>query len=152
MRDHCSVAPMPMSEPSFLEVLRRRELSVVTEVLAQAANSGAALLEIGGGAGWQAHDLAALGYKVRSVDIEDRSVAFPVELYDGHRLPFGDGSFDIVFSSNVLEHIPHVDTFHAELRRVLKPGGVGIHLMPTPTWRVATLLAHYPHLCRAAAL
>jgi hypothetical protein len=24
--------------------------------------------------------------------------------------------------------------------------------MPTPTWRVATLLAHYPHLCRAAAL
>jgi hypothetical protein len=57
-----------------------------------------------------------------------------------------------VFSSNVLEHILHVDTFHAELRRVLKPGGVGVHLMPTPTWRVATLLAHYPHLCRAAAL
>ena len=75
---------------------------------------------------------------------------FPVELYDGRRLPCADRACDVVFSSNVLEHVPHVEAFQAELHRVLKPGGIAIHLMPTPTWRAATLLAHYPWLARAA--
>jgi SAM-dependent methyltransferase len=43
-------------------------------------------------------------------------------------LPFGAGSFDTVFSSQVLEHVPEPAQMVAELARVLKPGG---HLILT---------------------
>lgn len=41
---------------------------------------------------------------------------------DVTRLPFEDGSFDLVICSEVLEHIPSDDRAIAELVRVLKPG------------------------------
>jgi SAM-dependent methyltransferase len=138
------------AEP-FLAQLRRAELAQVFAVLRQQGfTGGRSVLEIGGGTGWQARDLQSAGYKVRSVDVESNASVFPVEIYDGRRLPCADRSCDVVFSSNVLEHVPHIDAFQAELHRVLKPGGIAIHLMPTPTWRLATLLAHYPWLVRAA--
>jgi len=39
------------------------------------------------------------------------------------RLPFGDGTFDRVIASEVLEHIPDDTGAMAELARVLRPGG-----------------------------
>ncbi len=43
---------------------------------------------------------------------------------DAEHLPFREGSFEEVFASHVLEHIPDlVGTMH-ELHRVLKPGGL----------------------------
>jgi phosphoethanolamine N-methyltransferase len=40
------------------------------------------------------------------------------------RLPFEDGSFDIVFSKDAMVHIPDKDAIFAEIARVLRPGGV----------------------------
>lgn len=42
---------------------------------------------------------------------------------DAIRLPFADGSFDVVITSEVLEHIQDDVTAIAEMVRVLKPGG-----------------------------
>ncbi len=42
---------------------------------------------------------------------------------DGARLPFLDGSFDIIISTDVIEHIPEVEQHIAEVARVLAPGG-----------------------------
>ena len=67
----------------------------------------------------------------------------PIIRYDGVTIPFADGSFDVVYSSNVLEHIPHVEIFQREILRVLKPHGRMIHTVPTSSWRVATSLTHY---------
>lgn len=39
-------------------------------------------------------------------------------------LPFKDGSFDAVISSNVFEHMPDPELAIAECYRILKPGGV----------------------------
>jgi ubiquinone/menaquinone biosynthesis C-methylase UbiE len=39
-------------------------------------------------------------------------------------LPFPDGSFDAVFSTNTFEHVIDLDTAFKELFRVLRPGGV----------------------------
>lgn len=43
--------------------------------------------------------------------------------YDGHTLPFQDGHFDSVFSSEVFEHIFNLPEILPELNRVMKPGG-----------------------------
>jgi SAM-dependent methyltransferase len=48
------------------------------------------------------------------------------ELYDGERLPFDDGAFDLVLTICVLHHVPPTQwpSFTAELVRVVAPGGV----------------------------
>lgn len=43
--------------------------------------------------------------------------------YDGKTLPFADGSFDSIFSSEVFEHVFNLSQILDELYRVLKPGG-----------------------------
>lgn len=43
---------------------------------------------------------------------------------DALRLPFADGSVDIVFSSNMWEHVPDPEAVADELLRVTRPGGV----------------------------
>ena len=48
--------------------------------------------------------------------------------HDAQRLTaFADGQFDLVYSHQVLEHIPKPWLAGKELVRVLKPGGVGLH-------------------------
>ncbi len=147
---HSTPITLAGSSPEpFVADVRRYELARVRNIFTKHGQvPPCQVLEIGGGAGWQARELAQSGYSVISVDIEPRASVFKVEMYDGHRLPSADRSFDVVFSSNVLEHIPHVVEFQDELHRVLKPGGLAVHLMPSPTWRLATLLAHYPWLVR----
>ena len=44
-------------------------------------------------------------------------------LYDGTRFPFPDGAFRGVLCNQVLEHVFTPDSFVAEIRRVLQPGG-----------------------------
>ena len=42
---------------------------------------------------------------------------------EGERLPFADGSFDVVISNGVIDLIADKDAVFAELFRVLAPGG-----------------------------
>ncbi len=42
---------------------------------------------------------------------------------DSERLPFSNGSFDVVTCANSFHHYPHQDRAIAEMRRVLRPGG-----------------------------
>jgi|GEM_PF-1177979 len=48
-------------------------------------------------------------------------------------LSFGTESMDLVISSDVMEHIPHPYTAHAEIFRVLKPGGRHVFTVPFGT-------------------
>ena len=43
--------------------------------------------------------------------------------FDGRRLPFDDGSFELVYCKQVLEHVEHPRELLAEVSRVLAPGG-----------------------------
>jgi SAM-dependent methyltransferase len=112
----------------------------------------ARVLEVGAGSGWQARLLADQGFEVEAVDVASSEYlahsAYPVRVYDGKSLPFPDASFDVVFSSNVLEHIPWVEPFQSEVRRVLRPGGVALHILPSASWRIWTSLMHYVWLAR----
>lgn len=42
---------------------------------------------------------------------------------DAERMPFPDGSFDVVVSNGVIDLIPDKDTVYSEIFRVLAPGG-----------------------------
>lgn len=127
---------------AHLQGIRAHELQVVADLLTPHQR----LLEIGAGTGWQARDLAQRGHQVSAIDLpaskyaEDR--VFPVIDYDGHTLPFDDGVFDIVYTSNLLEHVPHLDAFQKEIRRVLQPGGCVIHVLPSGSWRFWSNLSH----------
>ena len=132
----------------LVERIRRKELDCVLPLLPERGR----VLEVGAGAGWQARALAEAGYQVEAIDLEQASYrdkrVWRVTTYDGERVPYPDACFDVVFSSNVLEHVAHVEALQAELLRVLAPGGVAVHVLPTPTWRVWTTLTHYPDLLK----
>lgn len=129
-------------ELEHLEAIRRFELDFARQFFPCAGR----VLEIGAGTGWQAEALQALGLEVHAIDLDSsihrNNRVFPVVEYDGHRIPYGDGTFDVVFSSNVLEHIPHLESFQREIHRVLKPGGVAVHIVPSSAWRFWTNITH----------
>lgn len=135
-------------EAVYLHALRGAELDAALAALQGRLDlSAARVLEIGGADGHVARLLAARCAAVAAVDIAVPPLPlFPVQAYDGHRLPFPDNSFDLVYSSHVMEHVAHFGPFQAEMARVLRPGGLALHVVPTAVWRFWTLAAHYPAL------
>ena len=59
---------------------------------------------------------------------------------DLQQLPFDDASYDFVFASHVLEHIPDDYQAIAEIARILKPNGIAV--LPVPL--VAPTTIEYP--------
>ncbi|WFU50232.1 class I SAM-dependent methyltransferase [Sinorhizobium terangae] len=46
------------------------------------------------------------------------------KVYDGRKMPFESGQFDVVFCKQVLEHVRYPDEVIAEVARVIKKGGI----------------------------
>lgn len=127
------------------EALQRIRLAEVAAVR-RWFPAGSRVLEIGGGDGYQASVIADWGHQVESIDIEPSNTYFPVIQYDGEQIPFRSSTFDVIFSSNVLEHLSRskLPVLLSETRRVLRNGGRAIHVLPSPTWRLWTSITHYP--------
>ena len=139
----------PIVNQTLLEKLRREEIDLVRHWF----KPGMRVLELGGGNGFQAQILAAWGCEVMSVDLPAATIApfyYPVQAYDGQHLPFPDHSFDAIFSSNVLEHISHLQPILNEIARVVKTDGVIVHILPSSAWRFWTSLSHYGHISKRA--
>lgn len=62
-----------------------------------------------------------------TADLNMKDVDHNVDL---QRLPFDSGTYDFIFASHVLEHIPDDEKAISEIRRVLKPNGIAI--LPVP--------------------
>ncbi|MFZ5950606.1 MAG: class I SAM-dependent methyltransferase [Candidatus Rifleibacteriota bacterium] len=129
-----------------LEDIRSHELTVILKILQLEGRQIGKVLEIGAGAGWQARSLAAQGFQVSAIDVETSynctNSVWPVIQYDGKKIPFDGNTFDIIFSSNVLEHIPHSFEFQKEIHRVSKTNALVIHILPSSSWRFWTNLTH----------
>ncbi len=125
-----------------LEAIRRYELDIALQLLPLTGK----LLEIGAGTGWQAQELEDRGYDVSAIDLPSSKYREnrirTITDYDGKEIPFEDNVFDVVFSSNVFEHIPHIDKFQKEIRRVLKPDGYALIILPSSSWRLWTNITH----------
>ena len=89
------------------------------------------VLEVGCGTGAVITELTRRGVGRRHVGIDmtnphdhmdpaARSSGIEFMQYDGSRLPFADRSFDLVYASHVVEHVPDPRGFLMELQRVAR--------------------------------
>jgi ubiquinone/menaquinone biosynthesis C-methylase UbiE len=112
-------------EPKFIEVMRLEQ------------HRGKKVMEIGGGVGYDTITMARSGAEVTTVDIiKDNLEAVKlnakvnevkVNTYlsdDDSKLPFEDGTFDVVYSWGVIHHIPNGPEVIKDMIRVLKSGGL----------------------------
>ena len=96
---------------------------------------GLQLLEVGCGLGLELAKLARLGFQVTGLDLAPSAVAFCNEhlkrqglggeavVGNAEQMDFPDESFDVVYSSGVIQHTPSIERAIAEIRRVLRPAG-----------------------------
>jgi SAM-dependent methyltransferase len=103
--------------------------------------AGRRVLDHGCGHGMAAVVLARAGARVTAFDLSAgylaearrraaaNGVAVDLVVADGERLPFADASFDAVWGNAVLHHLD-LGRAAAELRRVLRPGGVAVFCEP----------------------
>jgi ubiquinone/menaquinone biosynthesis C-methylase UbiE len=111
-------------EPPDLELRRRFALSDVTP--------GDRVLDLGCGAGELTADLARVAPHTVGADVAEAALARARRRHPDLQLrlvslegilPFDDGAFDVVWSSEVIEHVADTARWLSEVRRVLAPSG-----------------------------
>lgn len=136
----------------LLKCVRNQEIKKTLWAFQLLIPPAAKILEVGGGAGWQAATLKKHGYQVISVDVPSSTYlefgTGDVIIYDGDNIPFPNKSFDVVFTSHVLTEITDLEKMQIEMSRVLKTSGLEIHIVPSATWRFWTNVTHYLCLFR----
>jgi SAM-dependent methyltransferase len=94
--------------------------------------AGDRVLDLGSGAGDFTAEIAKVAEQVVGLEVAEAAVArararhpaldFRLTPIDGP-LPLEDGSFDLVWASEVIEHVADTARWLSEIRRVLAPGG-----------------------------
>lgn len=117
--------------------------ALLRERILALASPTAMALDLGAGAGIVEHmDFRGSFRRVCGVDLDPRVISNPFldegRVADAGRIPYEDATFDVVYSDNVLEHLPEPLVVFAEVARVLRPGGSFVfktpnkwHYMPT---------------------
>lgn len=164
-----SPADAPQRQPHAITDLasRRHKALKIERLLGLDPRRGPLqLLEIGTGSGGIAHYFAthpALQCAVTAVDVHDNR-----QVHDGYDyvtvhgvdLPFHGAQFDVVISNHVIEHVGDAAAqmrHLAEIRRVMKPDGVGYLAVPNrwmltePHYRLK-FLSWWPHSWRTPYL
>ena len=113
---------------------------IATLLGADVAGPSRRMLEVGAGSGGIAHYFGTsgpMGWDVTALDVEDvRRVAdgYDFLLVGDAVLPFPDGTFDVVVSNHVIEHVgdeAEQARHLSELRRVMRPDGIGYLAVPS---------------------
>ena len=126
------------------------QLSVLEE-LGFPVEPGSTVLDFGCGAGLAIRYLLKRGFDAYGYDVQKKSESHTDQtdlIEDGIlrinsdenlALPFPDNMFDLVLSYQVFEHVQNYDHSVTEIARILKPGGVSLHVFPS---RYRPLEAH----------
>ncbi len=97
------------------------------------------ILDAGCGQGYFCNLLNTKKYNVTGVDISNNAIKKAKTLYPEinfkvcsleDRLPFNNSSFDVVWSTEVIEHIFYVYNYLHEINRILKQNGIFVITTP----------------------
>ncbi len=118
-----------------------RRLAVIFDEMLTEQIAGERMLDLGCGSGWFSRRAVERGASLISLDISEslaritsKSTGTDGVTGEGGLLPFSPQSFDIVVSSEVLEHMDEPERGIKEVERVLKPGGVFVMTTPNRRW------------------
>jgi 2-polyprenyl-3-methyl-5-hydroxy-6-metoxy-1,4-benzoquinol methylase len=132
---------------------RRRLQIIFDDLLATTELEGRTLLDAGSGGGHFSQAACERGARVTSLDVGENVLAQVAKRCDSTRivgsvleLPFPDSSFDVVLSTEVVEHTTDPLKGVREFARVVKPGGLVLLTTPGRLWQPVVRLASVLHL------
>jgi len=149
-QEPCGTGALPPPDPAvadgrswFAQIEERRySLEPFIHSAAQfTLHRGERILEIGVGAGTDHLQWARAGAVCHGIDITDAAIDLTREQLaihglesdltrvDAERLPFEDGSMDLVYSWGVIHHSKYPERIVKEIHRVLRPGGVFVGMV-----------------------
>jgi len=139
MTDH------PVGSLAFFDDLddyRFDKLRYLPQLVDFSAYRGQRLLEVGCGIGTDLVRFARGGARVTGVDLAPTAIdlarknfelhgfaADELRVANGEALPYGDGTFDVVYGHGVIQYTADPAQLIRECHRVLKPGGTGIFMV-----------------------
>jgi len=116
---------------------RQKKANTMVAVLEEYASvplNTLSVLNVGGSAGIIDNFLSDYFKSVTGVDIDEKAIKLATENFskdnlkfevgDAMNLPYKDGTFDIVISSHIYEHVPDANKMMEEIYRVLKSDGI----------------------------
>ena len=126
----------PESDPSFAQYLRKQHVQLPDNLRVLQKLNGfmpqrGKLLEIGSFLGTFANEIRAAGWEVTCLEPFVGAVKYSRQKYNLNVIEgilpqpsLADGSFDAAILLHVIEHMPNPGENLAEIRRLLKPGGM----------------------------
>jgi SAM-dependent methyltransferase len=93
--------------------------------------------------------LVSTDYRRPPLDMDE---SIDVRALDAEQLAgaFGPNEFDLVYSSNMLEHVRDPVAVLRAVHHVLKEDGISIHVMPNRFWKMCHVVLHVPQLALTA--
>ena len=144
---------LPISSKANIEIYQERIRQLEWNAIKHYIPKQATFLDVGCGAGYSLMKaFTELECEVQGIDPEPGAHGVgrftqglwkerPIIQANAEQLPFPDASFDVVYSSHVLEHVNSEEYALQEMKRVLKPNGVLIIGMPTAAMSCIALLS-----------
>ena len=138
MKEHTYPIMFRVEQAHWWYTGRRKILAgFVEEICRQVTDRRPRILDVGCGTGANLLMLSEYG-EAEGVDISEDALAFcrergldKVRLGAGEKLPYEDGTFDLVTALDVVEHMDDDLAGLREMRRVLRPGGRVLLFVPT---------------------
>lgn len=130
----------------LLDAHDRAYLQPYVNTVNKYARPGSRILDMGCGNGLSSYMLSESGHRVMGTDISAfflsdsanlQNEKLRYQVCDALDLPFTDGSFDVVCSTELIEHVTDAPRALLEMMRVLKKGGILVITGPnlcSPVW------------------
>ncbi len=147
-----SLCDMPVAEARKLIAIYANESLVGLRLIAPLLQPGLRILEVGSGVGILSAFLAETGYDIVAIEPSATGFAFMSRIAESvasgvrldtefralplmvHQLhPDHQGSFDLIYSVNVVEHIASLDEAFGAMTRLLRDDGSMVHFCPNYT-------------------
>lgn len=105
------------------------------------------VLDLGCGSGYGSNYLADYAKNLEAVDVAKEAIDYAshsfikdnlsfTQINPDKQYPFESSTFDLIVSSQVIEHVENMDLYLSEIKRLLKPGGKVIIVTPDRVHRL----------------